>query len=357
DAVLGLQVFRASGQGGDVGERDIEVGRANRVTDGFALLDDRRVILRVGAVERVLSLARVIVLTALVEEELREIAIPGVAGLAVEADEADLQALVTGDIRLLAGAVRRVDRVGRLDRRLERACLARRLVVGGGGLEKRALRADGRFGVGPSRVDPGGDALDQIVDALFERGIGTLRQHVAGGLDELRRRPAAALLRPVEDVLDRHGAIGFELARPEFIGDVDLRLRNGTDRVIRSDVGQRRLRDERQAARAQRHRNREKFVPHAHPPCEPRAFYRLPAEYLLGAPGVGRSLATCAPAACARVSGRASVMPVPALDVPAACANVSGAVTAIVAPPLPPAVEATTAVSSFAPLSIVMRWP
>jgi hypothetical protein len=47
---------------------NIEVGRANRVTDGFALLDDRRVILRVGAVERVLSLARVVVLAALVEK-------------------------------------------------------------------------------------------------------------------------------------------------------------------------------------------------------------------------------------------------------------------------------------------------
>jgi hypothetical protein len=35
---------------------------------------------------------------------------------------------------------------------------------------------------------------------------------------------------------------------------------------------------------------------------------------------------------------------------------VSGAVTAIVAPPLPPAVEATTRRSSFGPLSIVMRW-
>src|SRR6185436_5085976 len=145
------------GQGGDVGERNIEVGGANRVTDGFALLDDRRVILRVGAVERVLSLARVVVLAALVEEELREIAIPGVAGLAVEADQADLQALVTGDIRLLAGAVRRVDRVGSLDRRLERVFLARRLVVGDGGLEKRSLRADRRFGVGPSCVNPGGD--------------------------------------------------------------------------------------------------------------------------------------------------------------------------------------------------------
>ena len=42
---------------------------------------------------------------------------------------------------------------------------------------------------------------------------------------------------------------------------------------------------------------------------------------------------------------------------PAACARVSGAVMVTRAPPLPPAAAATTAVSSFAPLSIVMVWP
>ena len=41
---------------------------------------------------------------------------------------------------------------------------------------------------------------------------------------------------------------------------------------------------------------------------------------------------------------------------PAACANFSGAVTVMAgAPLLPP--EATTAVSEFAPLSMVMVWP
>jgi hypothetical protein len=41
--------------------------------------------------------------------------------------------------------------------------------------------------------------------------------------------------------------------------------------------------------------------------------YRLPValEYLFGAPGVGRSLATCAPLACDRVSAPVSVMPLP----------------------------------------------
>jgi hypothetical protein len=69
-------------------------------------------------------------------------------------------------------------------------------------------------------------------------------------------------------------------------------------------------------------------------------------EYLLGAPGVGTLLATCAPLACARVNAAVRVMPL--------CAKVSGTATVIVAPtpPLPPpVVEAATAVSWFAPLS------
>src|SRR5215813_7525505 len=50
-------------------------------------------------------------------------------------------------------------------------------------------------------------------------------------------------------------------------------------------------------------------------------------------------------------------MPEPETWAPVACAMVSGAATVILAPPLPPAVEATTAVSWFAPLSMVMVWP
>jgi hypothetical protein len=62
-------------------------------------------------------------------------------------------------------------------------------------------------------------------------------------------------------------------------------------------------------------------------------------------------------------------MPVPETCAPAACADLSGAETVIVAPaqgpPLPPPgspeaplpVAATTAVSRFAPLSMVMVWP
>lgn len=42
---------------------------------------------------------------------------------------------------------------------------------------------------------------------------------------------------------------------------------------------------------------------------------------------------------------------------PAACARVSGAASVILAPPLPPLAETTTAVSWFTPLSMVMVWP
>src|ERR1043166_6418003 len=50
-------------------------------------------------------------------------------------------------------------------------------------------------------------------------------------------------------------------------------------------------------------------------------------------------------------------MPVPEICAPVACAILSGAATVIEAPPLPPPVAATAAVSWFAPLSIVMVWP
>src|ERR1035441_509183 len=89
------------------------------------------------------------------------------------------------------------------------------------------------------------------------------------------------------------------------------------------------------------------------------AFY-FDRKYLLGAPGVGTLLATCAPLACAWVNAVVRVMPEPETCAPAACADLSGAAMVMVAlpPPLPPpVVAATTAVSWFAPLSMVMVWP
>jgi hypothetical protein len=77
-------------------------------------------------------------------------------------------------------------------------------------------------------------------------------------------------------------------------------------------------------------------------------------EYAFGCPGVGSSVATWVPTACARVNAVASVMPLPAIAAPAACARASGAETVILAPPAPPAIAAMTAVSWFAPASIVI---
>jgi hypothetical protein len=55
-------------------------------------------------------------------------------------------------------------------------------------------------------------------------------------------------------------------------------------------------------------------------------------------------------------------MPVPETCAPVACANLSGAAIVMVAegdaPPLPPpALDTTVVVSAFAPLSMVMLWP
>ena len=63
------------------------------------------------------------------------------------------------------------------------------------------------------------------------------------------------------------------------------------------------------------------------------------------APGVGMLFVTCAPAACVFVNAALSVIPLPETDEPTACANRSGVAIVIVAPPLPPVVEATIAVS------------
>src|SRR3954469_17318594 len=68
-------------------------------------------------------------------------------------------------------------------------------------------------------------------------------------------------------------------------------------------------------------------------------------------------LATCAPATCASFSGAVRLIPLPETCAPAPCANASGAETVIVAPPLPPAIEATTAVSGVGPLLSVIICP
>src|SRR5450432_2365123 len=94
-------------------------------------------------------------------------------------------------------------------------------------------------------------------------------------------------------------------------------------------------------------------------------YYGLLPKYLLGAPGVGRSLATGAPISCVLLSAPMTVMPVPDICAPTACARASGAETVMEMPPgapprplpLPPPAETTTADSIFVPLSMVTAWP
>ena len=68
-------------------------------------------------------------------------------------------------------------------------------------------------------------------------------------------------------------------------------------------------------------------------------------SYLLGAPGVGTPVATCAPLACACLRGALKVMPLPDTCTPAACVRVSAAVTVIVEPDRRALTNAMTAVS------------
>ena len=234
------EVLGLAGERRDVGERNVEVRRAHGVADGFGLIDDARLVLRVGAVDRVFAGARVVVLASLVEKELREIAVARVARLAIQADEADLEALVAGDVRLLAWPVRRVHRVGRFERGVERRAFARRLEVSHGGFEERPVGPDRGLRIGIARVDSGREARDHAVGVGLELGILAILEHVGRRLDELRRGVAAVLLRPREHVLDRDRPVDLDLARPEPVVDLDRRGRHGTDRVVRSRLAPRR---------------------------------------------------------------------------------------------------------------------
>src|ERR1039457_2064508 len=98
-----------------------------------------------------------------------------------------------------------------------------------------------------------------------------------------------------------------------------------------------------------------------------RRVYWVLGAYWFGAPGVGTLPETCAPLACALVNAAMRLMPLPETCAPSAWASVNGVETVIEPllrpppkppkPPRPPVTEATTAVSRFVPLSMVMVWP
>src|SRR5262245_60556820 len=117
-------------------------------------------ILRVGAIERVLALSRIIVPAALVEKESGEVAVPRVARLAVKGDQSNLQTLVPRDVGFPAGAVHRDHGIGSPDRGVERRALSGPAVVLNGGFEKGPGRPDRGLRIRVAGVDGGGHAVD-----------------------------------------------------------------------------------------------------------------------------------------------------------------------------------------------------
>ena len=232
DCVERLLVARLAGQRRDVRERYVKVGRTDGVTDGFPLPDDRQMILCVGAIDGVLTLPRIVVPAALVEEELRQLPVTLVARVPIEVDQADLQPLVTGDVGLLAGPVSGLHCGGRLNRRIEQSTVARRFVPGNCGLEKVARRADHALVAGEPTLDARHRPLDEGVDLSFQLGIAAFGQHVCRRLDHPRAVEPARLLVLPENVLNRYRPVRFDLRRPEGVGDVHLGLRHRDDRIV-----------------------------------------------------------------------------------------------------------------------------
>ena len=70
-------------------------------------------------------------------------------------------------------------------------------------------------------------------------------------------------------------------------------------------------------------------------------------KYLLGAPGVGSSLLTGAPLRCARFNADFRLIPLPETWAPAACANLSGAATVMLAAAKPGLANTTNAGRTF----------
>src|SRR6185436_3096048 len=80
DAIRRATVLRRRA-GRQFGEWNIEIGCSDTVADGLRLFKHWLVILRIGAVDRVLALSWIIRLAALVNEKLGEIPVATVGGL------------------------------------------------------------------------------------------------------------------------------------------------------------------------------------------------------------------------------------------------------------------------------------
>jgi hypothetical protein len=195
------------------------------------------VILRVSAVERVLSAARIIVAAALVEKEFRKLPVFGIAGGAVERHQADLLPFVLGDVGLLAGTVRGRDGIEIAQRRVEHLPLAGDALPRYGGFQKVARDMQRARGVGDARVHRNEHLADAFFSVRVELGVGLFGQHVGGAFDELRDVEIARVIEMVKAVPDGNGAVGLNARRPEFVADLDLRQRNGGGGIVGRRIG------------------------------------------------------------------------------------------------------------------------
>ena len=246
------------------------------MADRARLIDKRLLVLLVGPLVvhrevpgRIVLHVRVR-LAALVDEELRGVEIPAIAGDAEHLHQPDFDHLVPGNGVASGRAERRRDEVGVLDRDVEKRLLAGGLVVRHRGfievagvvelvaavLVHPALRSDAGGGV--LRIDRArgeeiavgllrsGDQRDQVVDLLVERRIRLRLQRQRRGLDDLvdvgvveaapgirarhlPRRLAEVVDAPgrlvlPHDVRDGHAPVDLELRRPEAVGQLDLRM-------------------------------------------------------------------------------------------------------------------------------------
>ena len=117
-----------AGQCGDIRHAGVEIARADRVADGFRLLDDGDVVLAVGTKD----LSAQVAAAAHVDEELCEAEVARVACGAVELAQADLDLLMAGYALELVGgrAEGLVDQIGAF----------------AGHIEQRAFAGDGEVG-------------------------------------------------------------------------------------------------------------------------------------------------------------------------------------------------------------------
>ena len=182
-----------------------------------------------------LTLPRIVVPAALVEEELRQLPVALVARVPVEAQQTDLQPLVTGDVRFLpARPVSGVHCVGRFDRRIEAVRITGRFVPGNRGLEKVSPTRGSCGRRWPSRLStlataPSMRALICLFQ-LRDRGAWTACTQPPRSCAGCRTGQTPGYL--PENVLNRCRPVGFDLRRPERVGDVHLGLRHRDDRIV-----------------------------------------------------------------------------------------------------------------------------